>query len=211
MDLKSAVMKAAFSAGILFLTACGGSPTDQVLSTYEAYASAVGSGRGYDATKEVTEETLEHSERLKDIALDGNPDRYPLGIHDETAVYYLRSAFDVTTLEPLTGRDVMNVLVTADLIGERGFRNFETGEVTVSGDRAALALHDQVADASYTLDFVRAGGWKVDPSGFRNQRDDRLEDRIVEFRGNRERVISELLRVHGVENGLTGQLTRPLR
>lgn len=211
MGLKSTISKALISALVLLVSACGGSAPDQITSTYESYARAIASGRGYDATKEVSQQTLDHFERLKNIALDGNLDRYPLGIHDETAIYYLRSEFDVTTLQPLTGRDVMNVLVTADLIGERGFRDFEAGAVTVNGDRASLALYDQVAEAAYTLDFVREGGWKVEPSEFRAQRDQRLENRIVEFRGDRERVISELLRVHGAERGLTDELPRPLR
>ncbi|MDF1679577.1 hypothetical protein [Ponticaulis sp.] len=196
----------------LLLAACGGSVSEGVMETYSGYAAAVSSGRGYDATEYVSEATIDRFETMRQIALYGPESQPSLGIHDEIAVYYLRSEFDASHLQRLTGRDIMNILVSADLIGENGFRNIEAGEVVEAGDnRASLPLRDTRSGANYSLDFVRENGeWLADPRGFRNQRDQRLEGRIREFNGNRSEVINELLIVHGASDGLTAELSNPL-
>ncbi len=196
----------------MLLTACGGSVSDSVMETYSSYAAAVSSGRGYDATEYVNEATISRFESLRQIALYGPEGQPTPGIHDEISVYYLRSEFDASHLQRLTGRDIMNILVSADLIGEDGFRNIEPGEV-IEGQNghASLPLRDTRSGANYSLDFVRENGdWLADPRGFRNQRDQRLENRIREFNGNRSEVINELLIVHGASDGLTSELTQPL-
>lgn len=201
---------AGFSA--LMLAACSGSVTEGVMSSYADYSAAVAAGRGYDAAQFVTEDTITQFDRLRLIALYGEDGGARLGIYDEVAVYYLRSEFDASHLQRLTGRDVMNILVTADLIGERGFRGYEVGTITEeSSSSAVLALRDSESGASYTLRFVKENGdWVADWRSFRTQRDRRLENRIEEFNGDRRSVISELLIVHGAQDGLTRELSQPL-
>lgn len=196
----------------LLLAACGGSVSEGVMESYNGYAAAVSSGRGYDATEYVSEASIDRFETLRQIALYGPESQPSLGIHDEISVYYLRSEFDASHLQRLTGRDIMNILVSADLIGENGFRNIEAGEV-IQGEngRATLPLRDTRSGANYSLEFIRENGdWVADTRGFRNQRDQRLEGRIREFNGNRSEVINELLIVHGASDGLTAELSNPL-
>ena len=63
-----------------------------------------------------------------------------------------------------------------------------------------------------SLRFTKEDGeWRVHPERFRAKRNELLEKRIVTFEGQRDDVISELLKMRGIDSGLTPALRQPLR
>lgn len=205
-----ALLVLAFAGFIL--SACSASVPDQMVSTYQTYTSNVAAGKGHQAAKSVTDATIEHYERLADLALDGGAGMRDLGLHDELSVYFLRSRYQAAALEKLTGRDVMNILVKAGLVGEEGFERYTLGDIRYTDTEARADLIDGRQTTPFEIWFVKEdGNWKVDPARFRAKRDELLERRIVQFDGDRRQVLSELLKSKGIDAGLTPDLEKPLR
>lgn len=196
----------------LTLVACSGSVPDQLTDTYRNYTSQIAAGKGHQAAKWVTEDTVTHYEKLGDLALRGGREMSSLGLHDELCVYFLRARYDAVALEKFTGRDVMNILVKAKLVGEDGMERFSLGDIRYTENEARADLVDGNQTTAFEIWFARQdGSWKVDPARFRAKRDELLERRIVQFEGDRDSVLGELLKTKGITNGLTPELKRPLK
>lgn len=198
--------------GLMFIASCSRPVPDQVTSLYQSYTNSVAAGRGYDAAKKVSDATLAEFETLRDLALDGGRGMTSIGIYDEVSVYYLRGQFDVVALEKLNGRDIMNILVKANLVGEPGFESYTLGNIRFNDTEARASLFNSEGQTPLEMSFSNeSGGWKIDPVSFRDRREQLLERRIVEFGGSRDEVMGELLKSRGLGNGLTPNLQRPMR
>jgi len=193
------------------LAACSPPVSGQLENVYYDYATNVANGRGHDAAKNVTDTTINHYEHIRDLALH-SADLSELSLFDEICVYYLRGRFDAIALSKFTGRDVMNTLVKANLIGEDKFETFTLRDIRYTKTEARAELFKSGETTQLEMWFEKQDGkWKVSPQRFRDARGDVLERRIVQFQGDRNNVMSELLKARGFENGLTQNLRQPLQ
>lgn len=196
----------------LILSACSGSIPDQLTSTYQNYTSLIVAGKGHQAAKWVTEDTIDHYDKIGQLALRGGRGMSELGLYDELSVYFLRARYDAVALEKFTGRDIMNILVKARLIGEDGFETYSLGDIRYTETEARADLVDGTQTTPFEIWFaLKDGKWKVDPARLRAKRDELLERRIVQFEGDRDNVLSELLKTKGITEGLTPELKRALK
>ena len=197
---------------VFLFAACSSGPDDQLSKSYYTYARAVMDGRGYDAAKLASTKTLKHYETLNDLALHGGRGMYNLSIYDELSVYYLRAKYEAEALNKFSGRDVMNVLIKANMVGVPDMARFTVGEIGFdSEDKAWAPLYKGDQDPVYEISFVKENGkWKIDNRPMRSKRNDVLLQRLMQYGGSREEVISELLKAHGVREGLTPAVEKPL-
>ncbi|MAK60979.1 MAG: hypothetical protein CMK09_08375 [Ponticaulis sp.] len=211
-NVKNIPSAAVSFAAILSIAACGGPAPERVREVYYDFSSQVSHRNGPEAGKVVNEATLRHYALLKVIALNGGRGMNSIGIYDELSVYFLRARYDIPALEKFTGRDILSILVQAGLVGEDDFETFELEDLRYTNNQARADLFKNGADTELDVWFEREDGrWRIDGKRFREIRNEMLERRIIQFDGNREEVISELLKSRGVLEGLTPELKRPLK
>ncbi|MAP95843.1 MAG: hypothetical protein CMK07_12905 [Ponticaulis sp.] len=203
------LVKSIALSGLLITTGCSKPISSELQQAYTTYATEIMQGHGHKAAKRVSQDTIEHYLSLRDTALEGGT---PQGLYDEVSVYYLRAKFDDVSIAKLTGRDVMNVLAKAELIGEKDFNEYTLSDIRYTEVEARADLVKGGETTPFEIRFTKEDGeWRVHPERFRAKRNELLEKRIVTFEGQRDDVISELLKMRGIDSGLTPALRQPLR
>jgi hypothetical protein len=138
-------------------------PEAEVLAVFETYVASVSDQDGAGFAAIVAEPTLEHYERLRDLALaapKAELSREPLG--DQIYTLLLRHVLQPDELNELDGRAVAEVFVERGAISEGGVDGVEAGEVSVEGSvaRVEASVQGQIA-FSYTF-RLEPDGWKLD-------------------------------------------------
>lgn len=198
---------ARIAASLMLLSACSQSSPDQLNAIFNDFTHAIDVGQGYEAAKVASEETVAHYALLRDLALKGGRGMNTLGIYDEVSVYYLRGMFDVVALQKLSGRDVMNILVKAQLVGLADIEDYNLANISLQENQAVASLYKDGLDSNFDVQFRREKGrWKVDTQIMRRQREEQIVQRMIQYGGDREEVVHELLMAHGVREGLTANL-----
>lgn len=193
------------------LSACGGSGSGKISGTYDGFVSNVSAGRGHNAAKFVTDDSISRYAELKDLALFGGPGMDSLTIHDEVVVYLLREHYEKTALEKLSDRDVFNFAVIKGMIGPTNFSDYKLGAMRTTDTEARVELMKDGEKTPYSIFFrIEDGKWKIRTRQLQANMNDVLQDRIFQFGGRREDIINELLKTNGTGNGMTAKLRKPL-
>ena len=198
-------------ATALLAASCSKSPTQQVNQVFGDFKKSVEAGRGDQVEKLVSEQTLQHFDKLRRLALTGGADMYQLSIYDEVSIYYLRSQFKRAALEKFRGRDIINILAKNKMLGVADLNEFKLTSLQVEDTAAWANLTHNNLETPYAINFVEeSGDWKVDMDRFQRNRENELVMRMMQYGGDRDQVISELLKSFGLRDGLTPALRQPL-
>lgn len=196
---------------LVLLGACSGSASDKVDSVWRDYANAVENGRGGDAVKLASADTIRHFDMLGDLALHGGKGMHNLTLYDEVSVYYLRYEYEEDALNRFSGHDIMKILVNKGLVGIPDMNGFSLEDVRIDDDEAWGELFTNEPNTSYRIAFELEGGkWKVDNETLGKSRDNVLIRRMMTYSGSRDEILDELLKSVGVRNGLTSDLLEPV-
>ena len=133
------------------LTACNGSGKDQIAGVYDSFVSNVAAGRGHNAAKYATEDSITRYEELKQLALYGGQGIGSLPINDEVTVYLLREHFEKSALEKMSDRDVFNYAVKKGMIGPKDFPDYNLGEMRTTETEARIELVKDGEKTPYSI------------------------------------------------------------
>jgi hypothetical protein len=164
------VLRCLGAVALAALAACssgsggGPEPEAEIRSSYQTYATAVSLKDGDAAAALVSEATLRHYSRLRDLALTA--DRARLGgeaIVDQLTVLSLRANVPVATLRAGAPRDVVAAAVEGEVISGGGAGASELADVEVDGGAASAVLGVAGGSQQVRLGFREEGErWKVD-------------------------------------------------
>jgi hypothetical protein len=145
-------------------------PSDRqtIQRCFVAYREALLDKDGDLAVAQVSQTTLAHYGKMRDLALRGDGATVrSLPLVDQYLVLVLRQRVGLEALLPMSDREVISLAIREGWIGESGLKETSIGAVTIKGDRAEAVL--VVRGKAYTSPevprFVFAKeqkAWKID-------------------------------------------------
>lgn len=156
---------------LLFLVSLGlpfpaaAAPVDDVRESFIAYKSAIIEADGEAAAAVVTQNSRDYFRMLADQALTlDRAGLHQIHLTDRLYAMLLRHSLDRTTLEKMSGSDVVSYAVDEGWIGRNGASQLRLGHYEVDGDHASgTILRPDGLKSSFKMEFVREGGkWLLD-------------------------------------------------
>jgi hypothetical protein len=133
-------------------------------AAFVAYQQAVVDGRGTDAAALVTAGTIDHYERLRQLAVTATADDLAAEpMVDRLAVVLVRTRFPLADLEASNGATVLAHAVDAGMVGRQvGALVAAEASVERTGERATVTAVDGAGRLVDVAMVREASGWKVD-------------------------------------------------
>lgn len=210
--MPSAIRTFIIALTVFAIAGCAQASKVKIETIWREYASAVQTSRGSEASEFASDASLRHFAQLKEFALEGGADMKSLTLYDEVSVYYLRSKYGADALSRFSDRDIMKILVNAELLGIPHMNQLMIEEIRVYKKTAYATLTSGEADTFYEVTFLLENGdWKVDYLSLARSRDMVLANRLISYSGTRDDVIDEILKSVGIRDGLSEDLTEPVR
>ena len=140
-------------------------PIDDVKESFLAYKTAILEADGDSAADVVTQNSREYFRDLADHALTlDRAGLHEIHLTDRLYAMLLRHNLDRTTLQSMSGSEVVSYAVDEGWIGRNGASQLRLGHYEIEGDHASgTILRQDGLKSSFKMEFVREGGrWLLD-------------------------------------------------
>ncbi len=140
-------------------------PIDDVKESFLAYKTAILEADGDTAADVVTQNSREYFRDLADHALTlDRAGLHEIHLTDRLYAMLLRHNLDRTTLQSMSGSEVVSYAVDEGWIGRNGASQLRLGHYEIEGDHASgTILRQDGLKSSFKMEFVREGGrWLLD-------------------------------------------------